>query len=71
MATEEVWTHVIVNLLIPIGGGGKVKQEVALPTEHAEAVKEAASRIGLSKAEFIRRATVSAALHINASYGDG
>jgi len=63
--TEIVWTHVIVNLLTPVGGGGEVKQEVAIPTALAEAIKTAAGRIGLSKAEFIRRAAVSAALYIN------
>ena len=60
---DTVWTHVVVNLLTPIGSGD-MKQTVDLPTHLATHVLNAAARIGLSKVEFIRRAAVSAALHI-------
>ena len=64
-----VWTHVIVNLLEPVGGG-EAQQSVQLPVYAANEIKEAAGRIGISKAEFIRRAAVASARYINESFRD-
>ena len=67
-----VWTHVVVNLLDPIGSGGHDarKQVVSLPQYAEEQVVRAAERIGLSKSEFIRRAAVSSAVYINKEMGE-